>query len=250
MASIQIHERPIGRELGIPDSGNTCYTSYGKEFTGRNSRRPTAGNLLQMTIVFHYSRLLGLGGYPNPSPYPVESYFQELVSVTAVDKYTVEFKWKTANSEFIMEALHGVMQRQCIENPEAVQVWGNLSDWRHAIGTGPFFLKNFTTNKEAVLVKDPNYWGHDERYPQNKIPYLDSIKYQVITDDDTALEAMRAGKIDIMDRVSYEQAERIRKTNPEIQTIRNPTTRRLRSSPEMIKPLSTISELGKLCRWR
>jgi len=37
-----------------------------------------------------------------------------------------------------MEALHGVMHRQCLENPEAVMKWGNLSDWRHAIGTGPF----------------------------------------------------------------------------------------------------------------
>jgi peptide/nickel transport system substrate-binding protein len=182
-------------------------------------------------VVFHYNRLLGLGGYPNPSPYPVESYFQELVSVTAVDKYTVEFKWKTPNSEFIMEALHGVMQRQCIENPDAVKAWGNLSDWRHAIGTGPFILKNFIGNKEAVLAKVHNYWGHDERYPQNKLPYLDSISYQVITDDNAALEAMRAGKIDIMDRVSYEQSERIRKTNPEIQAIRNPTTQAVTVQP-------------------
>jgi len=43
--------------------------------------------------------------------------------VTALDRYTVEFKWKAQNPEFIMEALHGVMQRQCIENPEAVKKW-------------------------------------------------------------------------------------------------------------------------------
>jgi len=39
-----------------------------------------------------------------------------------------------------------------------------------------------------------------------------------------ALEAMRAGKIDIMDRVSYEQAEGIRKTNPKSGDYWNPTT--------------------------
>ena len=160
-------------------------------------------------VVFHYNRLLGLGGYPNPSPNPVEVYFTELISVKALDKYTVEFKWKAQNPDFIMEALHGVMQRQCIENPEAVKMWGDLSDWHHAVGTGPFILKNFVAHQEALLVKDPNYWGYDQRYPQNKVPYLDSIKYQIITDDNAALEAMRAGKIDIMDRVSYEQAEGI-----------------------------------------
>jgi len=182
-------------------------------------------------VVFHYNRLLGLGGYPNPSPNPVEVYFTELISVKALDKYTVEFKWKAQNPDFIMEALHGVMQRQCIENPEAVKMWGDLSDWHHAVGTGPFILKNFVAHQEALLVKDPNYWGYDQRYPQNKVPYLDSIKYQIITDDNAALEAMRAGKIDIMDRVSYEQAEGIRKTNPEIQVILNPTTQAVTVQP-------------------
>jgi len=72
-------------------------------------------------VVFHYNRLLGLGDYPNPSPFPVGIEFQDLVSVTTTDKYTVVFEWKTPNHEFIMETLHGVMQRQCIENPEAVK---------------------------------------------------------------------------------------------------------------------------------
>jgi len=35
-------------------------------------------------VVFHYNRLLGLGGYPNPSPNPVEVYFTELISVSAL----------------------------------------------------------------------------------------------------------------------------------------------------------------------
>ena len=27
--------------------------------------------------------------------------------------------------------------------PEAVQQWGDVSDWHHAIGTGPFILTGF-----------------------------------------------------------------------------------------------------------
>jgi peptide/nickel transport system substrate-binding protein len=182
-------------------------------------------------VVFHYNRLLGLGGYPNPSPHPVEVYFKELISVSALDKYTVVFEWKAHNPEFIMEALHGVMQRQCIESPEAVKQWGDLADWHHAIGTGPFILKEFISGVSATLVKDANYWGHDEHYPENKIPYVDTIKYAVFTDDNEALAAMRAGKIDIMDRVSYEQAESIKKSNPEIMVILNPTTQAVTVQP-------------------
>ena len=36
-------------------------------------------------VVFHYNRLLGMNGYPNPSPYPTEVYFKELISVSAPD---------------------------------------------------------------------------------------------------------------------------------------------------------------------
>ncbi len=182
-------------------------------------------------VVFHYNRLLGMNGYPNPSPYPTEVYFKELISVTAIDKYTVVFKWTTPNSEFIMEALHGVMQRQCIENPEAVKKWGDLSDWHHAVGTGSFFMKEFVSGSHATLTKDPNYRGFDERHPQNRVPYLDTIKYVVMTDDEEALAAMRAGKIDIMERVSHAQVLAMQKTNPEIVAIRNPTTQAVTIQP-------------------
>ena len=45
-----------------------------------------------------------------------------------------------------METLHGVMQGQCLENPDAVKKWGDVRDWHHAIGTGPFILKDFVSD--------------------------------------------------------------------------------------------------------
>jgi peptide/nickel transport system substrate-binding protein len=214
----------------FPDSG-THVVHLRKGIHWQNVPPANGREFIADDVVFHYNRLLGFGSYPNPSPFPVEVYFKELISVTAADKYTVVFKWNVPNPEFIMEALHGPMQRQCIENPEAVKKWGDLSDWHHAIGTGPFILKKFVSGHSATLAKDPNYWGYDERNPQNKIPYLDTIKYLVVPDDEAALTAMRKGQIDITDRVSYEQAESIRKTNPEILTIPNPTTQFLTVQP-------------------
>ena len=62
----------------------------------------------------------------------------------------------------------------------------------------------------------PDYWGHDERYPQNKLPYADAIKYLIIPDISDALAAMRAGKIDVMNGVLAADALAMQKTNPEI----------------------------------
>jgi peptide/nickel transport system substrate-binding protein len=110
-----------------------------------------------------------------------------------------------------------------IEAREAVEKWGDLNDWHHAIGTGPFILQDFVSGDSATMIRNPNYWGHDERYPRNRLPYVDKFKIVVIPDDDAALAALREGKIDIVDEVSLKQAQAMAKTNPEILQIPVPS---------------------------
>jgi peptide/nickel transport system substrate-binding protein len=191
-------------------------------------------------VVSHFSRLCGFSPFVKPSSPPAPG-LQDLISVTAVDKYTVEFKFKTPNTELIMEALHKVYPSLCLENPDAVQKWGDLNDWHHAIGTGPFILQDFVSGSSAALVKNSNYWAHDDRYPKNKLPYLDMVKFLIITDDDIALEAMRARKIDVLDVVTPLQAQEMRKTNPEILQIPRPNSDALTLEPRNdVKPFNDI----------
>jgi ABC-type transport system substrate-binding protein len=72
----------------------------------------------------------------------------------------------------------------CIENPEAVKKWGDVRDWHHAIGTGPWILDDFVPGVSATMIKNPNYWGHDERYPQNKLPYINRVNFSIIPDQE------------------------------------------------------------------
>ena len=106
---------------------------------------------------------------------------------------------------------------------EAVEKWGDVGDWHHAIGTGPFILQDFVPNVGATLVKNPDYWGYDERYPQNKLPYVDRLRILIIPDEAEALEAMRTGRLDAMDSISFNKARAMQKTNPEILQIPSPT---------------------------
>jgi len=183
-------------------------------------------------VVFHYNRLFGLGGgFTQPSPFRTGAGSKNLISVTAKDKYTVVFKLKITNPEFIMENLHGVGQDPCFENPEAVRQWGDVSDWHHAIGTGPFILKDYVSNRSVTLIKNPDYWGYDERYPENKLPYVDAIKYLIIPDMSAALAAMCDGKIDIINGVSSAQAQAVQETNPEILQIPMPRPQALTIQP-------------------
>jgi peptide/nickel transport system substrate-binding protein len=188
-------------------------------------------------VVYHYQRLFGLGSGLKPSPWhaTVQAY-TNLISVTAADRYTAVFKWKIANPDLVMVSLLGVNPTQVFEAREAVEKWGDLTDWHHAIGTGPFILKDSISGKSATLIKNPNYWGHDERYPQNKLPYADAVKIHIIPDNKQALAAMRAGEIDIICPVSLQDAQEIGKTNPEIVQIPLPFSMTATIDPRIDKP--------------
>ena len=66
--------------------------------------------------MFHYNRLYGLGGcFTKPSPFrATDIRIKDLISVTAQDRYTVVFKFKTLDPENIIETLHNAYQAQCL----------------------------------------------------------------------------------------------------------------------------------------
>jgi peptide/nickel transport system substrate-binding protein len=193
-------------------------------------------------VVYHFNRMYGLGGgFPGSPYYAGVTTYKDLISLTAPDKYTAVFKWKTPNPEVIMETLQAGGGDLLLENPEAVKMWGDVNDWHHAIGTGPFILKDFVSGSAATLVSNPNYWGYDERYPQNKLPYIDTLKVLIIPDQATALAALRTGKVDVMDGISLQDTQSMQKTNPEILTTMGPIYQKTTVDPRIdVKPFTDI----------
>jgi peptide/nickel transport system substrate-binding protein len=57
------------------------------------------------------------------------------------------------------------------------------------IGTGPFKLGTYTPNKEVTYARNPDFWIKGR-------PYVDEMTYQVITDEDARIAALRSGAID------------------------------------------------------
>jgi len=211
---------------------------YWQNIAPANGRELTADD-----IVFHFDREYGLGGgFTTPSPYvPLGPNFKDLVSLTATDKWTVVFKWKTPNPESIMETLTSGGTETNIECPDVVKQYGNTNDWHHAIGTGPFILQDFVSGSSATMVKNPNYWGYDERYPQNQLPYVDTLKVLIIPDTATALSAIRTGKMDIIDQMSLSDALNMKKSNPEILQLSTPIRSTWSITPRNdVKPFNDI----------
>jgi len=194
-------------------------------------------------VVWSYSHQFGLGSFTTHAPFSATyTVFQNLSSLTAPDKYTVIFKWKTSNPEYIIEAMDPTDSEQSIANQEATAQYGDLKDWHHVVGTGPFMLTDYVTGSSATLVRNPNYWGYDEHFPKNQLPYIDSLKYLIIPDVATTLAALRTGKIDAMDNIGLTDSNNLKKTNPELVSLTYATSNQPTIDPRVdVAPFKDIN---------
>jgi peptide/nickel transport system substrate-binding protein len=84
------------------------------------------------------------------------------------------------------------------------------------VGTGPFIVNDYVKGSALTYVRNPDYWGYDEKNPTFKLPYVDKLVYLIIPDSSTTLSALRTGKIDIIAGVRSSDALALRRTNPEL----------------------------------
>ena len=188
-----------------------------------NGRELTASD-----IEYNQHRIWGLGsGFTEPAGnaplYPYVKNSEGLLnieSVTATDKWTVVFKLK----EPILGTLKDitVQEPNFVLAPEVIEQYGDVSDWRNVVGTGPFELTDWVEGSSATYTKNPDYWGFDEKYPENRLPYVDEIRALIMKERATIVALMRSGKADFIGKAGQSQitsvdaAMSLQRTNPEL----------------------------------
>ena len=142
-------------------------------------------------------------------------------SITATDKYTMVVKLKKPDPDALMLLTVGSMF--FIAPPEVIKEKGDLKDWRDVVGTGPFELTGWVDGVSVSWEKNPDYWGYDEKYPENRLPYVDGVTLLIMPEVGTRLAALRSGKLDLLAMFggggqikSIDQVESLKKTNPEL----------------------------------
>ena len=61
---------------------------------------------------------------------------------------------------------------------------------------GPFELTDWVEGSSLTWTKNPDYWGTDEKYPQNRLPYIDTLRSLIMKDEASRLAVLRSGKVD------------------------------------------------------
>jgi peptide/nickel transport system substrate-binding protein len=143
---------------------------------------------------------------------PPEEY---ILGATALDKWTVEVK--VPPEALGVQAIYiGAWLYQYPK--EVVDTYGDMKDWKNVVGTGPYILDDYVTGSVLTFSRNPNYWQHDPIHPENQLPYLDKLKWMIISDASTQLAAFRTGQLDISYglAISHEDGATLLKQHPEM----------------------------------
>ena len=133
-------------------------------------------------VVFSYKTIMN----PKVDAPQLRSYYQEIRDVEAIDDYTVKFTY--ARPYFLALEFCGGMPIV----PKHIFEEGDFNTnpaGRKPVGTGPFKFVKWTTGREVVLEKNPDYWGEK--------PHINRIVFRIITDSSVALQVLKRQELDV-----------------------------------------------------
>ena len=190
-----------------------------------HDKAPANGRaLVADDLAYNYQRMFALGRFAGKEragqawgtmALPIES-------VDAPDETTLVIKLSQPNPGALKQLLDCC--HMYIYPPEAIEQHGSVTDWRNLSGTGPFMMTDLTEGTSVTYEKNSNYWRNDEKFPQNRLPYVDKVVAVMMAEEATRLAALRAGRIDYMGFMgpntfvsSVDTVANVAKTNPEIE---------------------------------
>ena len=168
-----------------------------------HNKAPTNGReLTAEDIVYNIKRMFSTD-ILDPNPSRTYSLYNRLYdSVEIIDDNVVELRSAPGN---IGSLFQNVSQKLRHYAPDAIEHHGDLRDWRHIVGTGPFILEEYVEGASFTYGRNPDYWGMDPLLPENSLPYIDTLQWLIIPDRSTMIASMRTGKIDWLEAVGWEE---------------------------------------------
>lgn len=172
----------IAEEYQVSDDGLTYTFKLRDDVTFHNGDDVTVED-----VLYSFERLLGVH-----TGEPLTSQLDSIDTVEVADEDTFIITLTEPNSNFLytLTALNAAII------PESNDDQQN----ENPIGTGPFKFIEYSPGTKLVMEKNDDYW-------QDGIPYLDKVDFVFQTDSESALLAMQAGEIDIMDIPAHRISE-------------------------------------------
>ena len=125
-------------------------------------------------VIYSYEKLAGLNGQE-----ALSSKFEHLVSIDQVDEDTVSFTLSKPTASFLSTLIEPVV-------PSDYEMQASKP-----IGTGPFAFNSYIPGQKIVLDRNETY------YDEGRMPSIDQIEFNIMTDENSILMALKSGALDI-----------------------------------------------------
>ncbi|HET7379559.1 MAG TPA: ABC transporter substrate-binding protein [Gaiellales bacterium] len=129
-----------------------------------------------------------------------EDNFALIDHATATDPHTLVVLLKKPSASFLAYAS---LYAASIAPGKALTAQGKAY-WEHPIGSGAYILSEWVKNDHVTLKRNAHYW-------QKPYPYLDELRFDVLTDDNTRMLKFRSGELDIATNVPPNQVEALKR---------------------------------------
>ncbi len=185
---------PDAKKFTVNIRDDICFQTKEGDYNIYGGRK-----LVAEDIKWSYDRLLGTGsGFTEPYPGMVDwaSTLYMIDSIETEGDTTVIFNFNT-DAEVAVDDL--MVASVNIAGHE----WDELTDdqkadWHYSVGTGPYLITDYDEGYNMTFTKNENYYDYDERHPENKLPYLDTIVMTKLEDTATLQSEFIAGKMDFV----------------------------------------------------
>jgi peptide/nickel transport system substrate-binding protein len=124
-----------------------------------------------------------------------------------VDPLTIRFALptRTAVVERLFDSLY-ILPRHRLEasldNGSFASEYGIGASGESIVGLGPFLLEGYLPGQRVILRRNPHFWEQSE--DGRRLPYLDSIVFEIAPDANALMLRFREGKLDLLQPVSPE----------------------------------------------
>ena len=141
-------------------------------------------------VKFSLERHLAIGG-----PVPLEA---DIASIEAADARTVVITLNEAYTPFFSELAN-------FSNGVLPKDFGGRTEeefFRDPVGTGPFVVTEWDPAGDLVFTKNEYYW-------QEGKPYIDTLVFKLVDNDNQAVNQLKAGDVDAVESLTYANAREI-----------------------------------------
>ena len=179
----------------------TEYTFYLREDVTFHNGEPFNAD----AVVFSWERA-------STAEFEYSYHWQTAASVEKVDDYTVKATTETPNALF----LSTVADNWAMIPPGYYEEVGQEGFDEHPMGTGPYKFVEWVKGDHIIMEANNDYW--------RGAPKIETVIYRPIPESSTRVAAIQTGEVDIVTRLSSEEAQSLLGAD-DVKVIKYPVTR-------------------------